>query len=119
MSRAATTAPPRFATGPDREVLERNLGALARSNPDLAVQVHRARDVELDLSVAEDGHLTGDWKGRRLASRHRPLEEAERLVAEVDLGDVATIAVFGFGLGLHVELLARRLRRSGIVVVVV
>ena len=76
-----------------------------------------ATDVDLELSNAADGELTGTWMGRRLASRHRPGEEVDRLLADVDLRDNATIAVLGFGLGLHVERLARRMKRTGIVLV--
>ena len=98
---------------PSTAILERNLSALAGNNPDLAQRIAEAECRELALEVAADGHPTGTWQGRRLASRHQPGEEALRLVSEVEIRDVATVCVLGFGLGLHVETLARRIRRSG------
>ena len=44
-------------------------------------------------------------------------EEATRLAAEVDLREAATVCVLGFGLGRHVEEIARRMGRTGLVIV--
>jgi len=38
-----------------------------------------------------------------LHSRHRPIDEAKRLVESIDLNDKTLIAVHGFGLGYHVQ----------------
>jgi hypothetical protein len=55
--------------------------------------------------------------GTPLCSRHRPLDEAARLVERVDLVEHAVVVVLGFGAGYHVQSLAQRLGRAGVVVV--
>jgi hypothetical protein len=104
-------------TNVTHDVLSGNLAALGRANPALREALAHAPTGTLDLIETNDGGVTADWNGRRLASKHQPLEEAQRLFSEVDLGEVATVAVVGFGLGMHVEILARRLKKSGIVIV--
>ncbi len=52
-----------------------------------------------------------------LCSRHRPLDEAEQLAREVDLVENAVVVALGFGAGYHVQRVAERLGRGGVVVV--
>ncbi|MCH2160477.1 MAG: DUF115 domain-containing protein [Phycisphaerales bacterium] len=119
MSRAVDTPETArsFTATADAGLLERNLAAFGTGYPEFAREVRAASDVELELATAGDGQVTGTWMGRRLASRHRPGEEADCLLEEIDLRETATVAVLGFGLGLHVEKLARRMKRTGIVLV--
>ncbi|MFN7021833.1 MAG: hypothetical protein ACK4WH_10970, partial [Phycisphaerales bacterium] len=103
-------------------VLERNLTALARTSPDAARAVLAAEprhdlrffDTPDGLPSAEEGFGPSV---RALASRRRPLEEAGRLAGSIDLTQSAVFIVSGFGLGYHVEALARRVGKTGIVVV--
>ena len=106
-----------FSSSESIEILERNLAALVRANPDLPAAIGAAQVRDIQLQTAADGHPTGSWAGRRLASRHQPGEEATRLAAEVDLREAATVCVLGFGLGRHVEEIARRMGRTGLVIV--
>ena len=106
-----------FATTPDGDLLGRNLAALARVNPGLPEQVLAASDESLELEMARDGLPSGTWEGRRLASRHRPGEEISRQLGDLDLREVKTVAFLGFGLGLHVEHVARGLKHHGLVIV--
>ena len=57
------------------------------------------------------------YRGSALASRRRPLDEAHRLIEPVDLVEHAVIVIHGFGLGHHVQALAERLGRKGIIIV--
>ncbi len=103
---------------PEAGVLERNLRALAAvSARSLAAVRSAPACTGLDLRIAADGGLTGTLDGRRLASLHRPIEEGRRHAAAVALEQAAGVAVLGFGLGHHLEPLARRLRRTGVVIV--
>ncbi|MCC6320955.1 MAG: DUF115 domain-containing protein [Phycisphaerales bacterium] len=103
-------------------VLEKNLAALARVSADAARAIQAAHP-RADLRFFEtDDRVPGADAGsgldvRALASRRRPLEEARRLAASIDLTDAAVFIVSGFGLGYHVEALARRVGKTGIVVV--
>lgn len=106
-----------FSKDASPELYARNLKALIRANPGLPGVLEAVEGQDLQLQLAKDGYLTGCWDGRRLASQHRPSSEAAGLTAEVDLCEVATVCVLGFGLGLHVEQLAQRMGRSGLVIV--
>lgn len=99
-------------------LFERNLAALERSSARAAGAVRAAREpAGLELEIAPDGGLTGTLAGRRLASARRPVEEGERLAAQVDVREAAAVVVMGFGLGHHVAAVARRVRRSGLLIV--
>lgn len=103
-------------------ILEQNLLALSRGSPDLARRLADAcpRD-DVRFLPTEDGALSvevGEGSSRRaLASRRRPREEARALAESVSIADAAVFLVSGFGAGYHVQALAERLDRTGIVVV--
>ena len=99
------------------KTLEVNLGALGSLNHVACAAIRAAADRDIEIETAEDGRLTGTWDGRRLASARRPAAETTRLVEEVDLSEHACIAIIGFGLGDHVAAFVRRLRGTGVVVV--
>lgn len=76
----------------------------------------------LTFAVARDGLLSGAIEpapGTRLslASRYSPGQEADSLVAALDPAKHAAVVINGFGLGHHVERAARRLGRTGVVIV--
>jgi hypothetical protein len=98
--------------------LERNLAALGARHADLAARLRSLppRD-DLILHDTSEGVPAGVLAGRALCSRHRPLEEASRLAATVDVIEHAVIVVLGFGLGYHVRALAERIGRAGVIVV--
>ncbi|MAC18934.1 MAG: hypothetical protein CMJ23_04500 [Phycisphaerae bacterium] len=102
---------------PSDAVLERNLAVFRPRDPELVERILAAEVKPLDIEVAEDGHPTAIWQGRRLASARRPGEETIRQVEGVDPTTTGLVAVVGFGLGQHVAVLARRLGQSGIVLV--
>lgn len=51
-----------------------------------------------------------------MCSRHRPLDEADRFVANVDVIDHAAIVVLGFGAGYHVQRLAERVLKTSLII---
>lgn len=111
---ASRPAPPE----PSIAVLERNLAALDRLSPGAAREIERARpSAGMEWVTADDGAESASLHGRWLASRRRPLEEAERLAGTVDVKERAGVVVLGFGLGRHVEAIARKIARTGLVVV--
>ncbi|MBL8764126.1 MAG: DUF115 domain-containing protein [Phycisphaerae bacterium] len=105
-----------------RSTLERNLELLERNSPGAAEAI-RAVEARADLQFVEtdDGVpsvLVGTGpEARQLASRRRPLEEAERLAGTVDVEASAAVVVLGFGAGHHVGAVARRLAKTGVLVV--
>lgn len=98
-------------------VLDRNLAVLRGRDAELADRIAAAPVEALDVEIAEDGHPTGTWRGRRLASARRPGDEAGRVLDGLDLRATGLVAVAGFGLGHHVAALARRMGTAGVVVV--
>lgn len=95
-----------------------NLAALGDRNRDLAALLGTRRiSPDLQVSDTTQGVAAGVYRGRQLCSRHRPMDEAERLVADLDLVQNATIVVNGFGMGYHVKQLAGRFGRAGLIVV--
>ena len=109
--------------GSGESILERNLAALARTSRRTVERVRQAeprRDIEF-IGPTEDGAISaqiGAGAGARaLASRRRPLDEARRLAESVDVAGAGCIAVAGFALGHHVAAVARRMQRTGVVVV--
>jgi len=103
-------------------IFERNLRALSRTSPDAARKLSEVEPQEgVRFFETEEGALSAETgRGQTacaLASRRRPVEEARRLVGSLDLAESAVFIVSGFGMGYHVELLARKLGKTGIVVV--
>ncbi|MFM1832960.1 MAG: hypothetical protein RLZZ461_1276 [Planctomycetota bacterium] len=98
-------------------VLERNLVVMRARDAALAARIAEASIEPLEIEVAEDGHPTGVWRGRRLASARRPAEEVARMLEGLDLRSTGLVAIAGFGLGHHVAAVARRMRQAGIVLV--
>jgi hypothetical protein len=103
----------RFILPPDAPFLA-NLAALWSANPELAAAVE---SLDEDPSYRIEESKTGDptlsvlsTAGRRLYlhSRHRPREEAERLIQSADLENGLVFYLFGLGLGYHLELLFDR-----------
>src|SRR5262245_59709381 len=105
----ATTAQSYFAA---------NLACLGESQAELAVALKAVQShPELVLDMTAEGVPAGSLAGRQLTSRHRPLDEAERLVRDIDLVEHAVVVVLGFGLGYHVRKLAERGAKATLIVV--
>src|SRR5438105_2046910 len=90
-----------------------NLAALWAVDPALAMELEERLEEPTYLTVpAKSGDATvaiGAAPGQIfLHSRHRPIDEAKRLVDSIDLSETMLIAVHGLGLGYHVEELFRR-----------
>src|SRR5882672_10668047 len=90
-----------------------NLGALWAADPALAIELEeRLEEEPYPTMTAKSGDATVAIPAGGgqiiLHSRHRPIDEAKRLVDSVDLNDKTLIAVHGFGLGYHVEELFAR-----------
>jgi len=98
---------------PELAPLVGNLAALWAVDPALAMELEERLEEERYLTVpARSGEATVAIAsgGRQifLHSRHRPIDEAKRLVDTIDLKDKTLIAVHGLGLGYHVEELFAR-----------
>jgi len=99
------------------DTLERNLRALAKNCPALVQllrSVEPARDVEF---VDTPQGPSAVHRGRALASRRRPLDEAARFAEQLDPRRAGCAVVLGFGLGRHVQQLVKRMDQEGLVFV--
>src|SRR2546423_9235676 len=93
---------------PEGAPLVANLAALWAVDAALAMELEERLEEEPYLTVpAKSGDATVAIAGSGgqifLHSRHRPIDEAKRLIESIDLNDKTLIAVHGFGFGYHVE----------------
>lgn len=104
------------------DTLARNLQALAATSPGAATAIAAAAPSDaVELFIADDGSFSatmrdGSGARRALASRHRPLDEADRLADTVSIENAACVVVLGFALGHHVAAIASRMKRTGLVI---
>ncbi len=111
-------AAPTRPLAPSAQRLDANLLALGERNAAFAQALRRTPPAsDIEFFAAEDGAVSATWRGRALASRRRPLDEADRLADSVDLAEHAVVVALGFGLGHHVATLARRTKSSGLIIV--
>lgn len=106
--------------------LERNLRALERTSPD-AVAAIRATAAHpgvawIDTPEGPSATLATLGEGgrpseRALASKRGPRTEAARFAERIDIAASPGLVVLGFGLGLHVEALGERLKKTGVMLV--
>lgn len=99
-------------------ILEANLRALGPHNTRLAQRLRSARprpDCAFAATTQEVPSLS--LAGSQLCSRHKPLDEADRFVAGIDVIEHAAIVILGFAAGYHVQRLAQRLRKSSLIIV--
>ncbi|MHC4082458.1 MAG: 6-hydroxymethylpterin diphosphokinase MptE-like protein [Planctomycetota bacterium] len=99
-------------------LLARTTACLGSRNADVARKL-AATEPRGDVTFTDtpQGVPAVALAGTPLCSRHRPLDEADRLVERVDLVEHAMVVVLGFGAGYHVRSLAERLGRAGVIVV--
>ncbi len=98
--------------------LEANLACLVGRNTDVAQRLAAsAPRGDAAFEPTAQGVPCVLLGGVPLCSRHRPLDEAARLAAQVDLVKSAVVVVLGFGAGYHVQVIAERLERAGVIVV--
>jgi len=112
------TFPEQHASTAANPILAANLEALAHSAPRTA-HLLASTDARADIEFheTEESVLSATLAGRALASRRRPLAEADTLAAEHDPREAAVFVILGFGLGHHVAALARRLGKTGVLIV--
>src|SRR6476646_6319876 len=98
---------------PEGAPLVSNLAALWAADPALAAELEeRLDDKPYTTMPAKSGDPTVAISAAGghifLHSRHRPIDEANRLIDPIDLNDKTLLAIHGLGLGYHVEELFRR-----------
>lgn len=119
MTQASTESGP----ADDQEVFLRNMAALWRVDPVLAMRIDEVPD---EARPAVEQTRSGDWtvamptpegQSAYLHSRYDPRKEAGKLADQVELEDNYCFVICGFGLGYHVRLLFERLRGEEIILV--
>jgi len=122
----ATSTTPTTSTTPkvnplqttSNDILNRNLAALAVNAPHLAAALANTEPAtDIQFVETTQGALSATYRGRALASKRRPLDEADRIAAQVDPLKAGGVVVLGFGLGHHVAAIVKRMREEGLVFV--
>ena len=114
----ASTLPAAATPAPSAAVLERNLRALTRTSKALVGMIRLTPPrTDVQFMATDDGvpTLLLGTPGTQMASRRRPLEEADKLAKTVPIETVPGVVVMGFGAGYHVAALARRMQRTGVI----
>lgn len=121
---------------PTNDTLSRNLRAIARRCPETAnrimaappkqgVEWNESEESQPGLVLVESSGVIADPFGfgggteqstRVLASRRRPVTEAERLADSIDAVETSTVCVLGFGAGYHCAVLGERFGDRGVVI---
>jgi len=113
-----TTAQPIPKIRVESEILAANLVIIGTRNPRAARAIADAPPKEgIEWIETDDGALSAKLDGKWLASRRRPLEEAQRFAEQIDLETNGCAAILGFGLGHHVAALTERGSTELVVVV--
>ena len=98
--------------------LEKNLSCLGDRNRDLATAIRTAASSPaIEFADTPQNVPAATFNGMQLCSRHRPLEEAQRQVDDIDLIEHAAVVVLGFGLGYHVRRLVERSAKATLIIV--
>ncbi|TVQ62175.1 MAG: DUF115 domain-containing protein [Phycisphaerales bacterium] len=104
-------------------VFERNCRLLERTSAETVRRVRATpARAEAEFVMTDDGVptcllRTADGT-RTLASRRRPLAEADRLVSDLDVRTHAGVVLLGFGLGYHARAAAAKLRKTGVMIAI-
>ncbi len=106
----------------DSAIFARNLEAIALRNPRIAKRLEQAtprRDLVFTdtADAVPSATLPGPSGPVALASRRRPLAEAETIAQAIDLESNGGIVVLGFALGYHARAIAERVGTSGVVII--
>jgi len=102
----------------ESEVLGANLAVIGARNPRAARAIANAEPLtDIQWHETDDGALSAKLGERWLASRRRPLEEAERFAETIDLESNGCAVVMGFGLGHHIAALAERAAQQAVIVI--
>jgi len=101
------------------QILLNNLTALSRLNEPLARQLSDTSipSGKIEFLQTKQNALTARYQGAFLASRVKPLDEADRLANSFDPIEHAVVSILGFGLGYHIKAAAERLKGTGFIVV--
>ena len=98
--------------------LSSNIDCLGERNADLAEKLADTRPCpNIRFEPTAQGVPAVILGGTPLCSRHRPLDEAQRLAEQCDVLEHAVVIVLGFGAGYHVERLAALLKKTGVIII--
>jgi hypothetical protein len=112
----------RFILPADAPLLS-NLAALWLMEPGLAAELEALDEATLyQTEPAKDGDATIGLPGPNgrvvyLHSRYHPVDEASRLIDSAEVQDKSVFYVLGFGLGYHVDALAKQIGEEALVCV--
>lgn len=112
---------------PSPHILKRNLAAVAAIDSAMAQRIEQASAAPLVWSESKAGPLSATLSHRdaltqqdrqlSLASRFDPAAEAAKLIAQVDPTKHAGVFAIGLALGHHIQLLAKQLDDTGLLIV--
>jgi len=106
-----------MGSGLDPKILERNLALIKIRSPRAAQRIMDAQaSAGFQIVETEEGVASGVLDGRALASKRRPMSEAEKFAGGYDPKQAAGACVLGFGMGHHLQALHERIGSKGVVV---
>jgi hypothetical protein len=106
-----------MSSGADPKILERNLALLRVRSPRAAQRIMDAEpSASFVIVETDEGAASGTLDGRALASKRRPLSEAEKFASGYTPADAAGACVLGFGMGHHIAELHKRIGSKGVVI---
>ena len=97
--------------------LAANLNSLGSRNADVGESLDSATHLDRLEFIQTPQGISVTLDGKQLSSRQRPMDEAARLVDDVDLVEHAVVVILGFGAGYHVQKLAQRAGKATLIVV--
>lgn len=100
----------------DTALLERNLRVLAARSPAEAELIRQSMGRTDVVFVESEEGLSATMGGVALASKRRPVSEANKLAMSVDPEQVAVAGVLGFGLGYHCSEILKRTGETSVLV---
>ena len=103
--------------GLDPKIRERNHAMIRVRSPRAAQRIMNAKtSVGFSLVETDEGVPSGALDGRALASKRRPMSEAEKFAGGYDPKQAAGACVLGFGMGHHLAALHERIGSKGVVI---
>lgn len=106
-----------MVSGADPKILERNLALLRVRSPRAVQRILDAKpSAAFTLVETDEGAPSGMLDGRALASKRRPMSEAEKFASGYNPSEAAGVCVLGFGMGHHIAALHERIGSKGVVI---
>ncbi|MBN2738946.1 MAG: motility associated factor glycosyltransferase family protein [Spirochaetales bacterium] len=83
-------------------LINNNLALLFQSHPYLQEKLSGIQAAPAEAEITRDNNLTLKYQGQYLHSKYGPINEAQKLISQVE-EDISLTLFFGFGLAYHIQ----------------